>query len=100
MNLDRDESCLSWSIFQIVAPGHTFPRWVIAASIKRALALAVRDDDTLEANEHLIAWNVTGAFMTMTSLMAHHTWATLREAREGLLEYDGTIGWIRIQEGG
>lgn len=86
----------SYQIYQIDIPGPVFIRHVVATSLRRAMELAILEDEELIAGTMLMVSNVTSAWICHSPLASQSTWSLLRERREGLVEYDTQEGWDHL----
>lgn len=85
----------NWQIYEVMVPGIHSGRTVVAASLERALAIAIRPDDRLQQGELMVVQNVTASWICLGPKEAASTFAVLKERREGHLEFDHREGWTR-----
>lgn len=86
----------SYQIYQIDILGPVFIRHVVATSLRRAMEIAIMDDEELISGTMLMVSNVTSAWICHSPLASRSTWSLLRERREGLVDYDTKEGWEHL----
>lgn len=94
---EAERAKASFGLYQVAVPGTAHTRTVVAASLKRALELAIEPQDEVHAGEMVAVWNVTAGWICHSPQASQSTWSLLKERREGRVFYDYQEGWQRLE---